>query len=146
MLSMPVLSDADRVRVGEMLAAMGGSVRLAFFTQTLNCETCAPTKQILDELASLTDKLAIEEHNFLLERESAAAFGVDRVPAIVLLADDGHDYGIRFLGIPSGYEFMSLIDAILLVSNGASGLGDASKALLAESKDPLALQVFVTPT
>ena len=143
---MPLLNDSDRVRVGEMLAAMGGSVRLAFFTQTLNCETCLPTKQILDELAGLSDKLTVEEHNFLLEGEAAAAFGVDRVPAIVPLGEDGHDYGIRFLGIPSGYEFMSLLDAILLVSNGQSGLGDDSKALLAGVGQPMQLQVFVTPT
>ncbi len=143
---MPVLSDADRARVGEMLAAMTGSVRLAFFTQTLNCETCLPTKQILDDLASLTDKLSVEEHNFLLEGESAAAFGVDRVPAIVPLGENGRDDGIRFLGIPSGYEFMSLLDAILLVSSGASGLGDESKALLAGVSEPIHLQVFVTPT
>ncbi|MEW5983829.1 MAG: hypothetical protein AB1806_15870 [Acidobacteriota bacterium] len=143
---MSVLSDADRARVGELLAAMGGGVRLAFFTQTLNCETCLPTKQILDELAGLTDKLSVDEHNFLLDGASAAAYGVDRVPAVVPLGEDGRDYGIRFLGIPSGYEFMSLIDAILLVSNGQSGLSDESRALLAGVLDPLTLQVFVTPT
>ncbi len=143
---MPVLSDSDRVRVGEMLAGMSGAVRLAFFTQTLNCETCLPTKQILDELASLTDKLSVEEHNFLLDGESAATFGVDRVPAIVPLGENGHDYGIRFLGIPSGYEFMSLMDAILLVSNGQSGLTEESKTLLSSATEPITLQVFVTPT
>lgn len=127
-----------------MLAGMGSPVRLAFFTQTLNCETCEPTKQILGELSELTDKLTVEEHNFLLEKEEAATYGIDRVPAIVPLST--RDHGIRFLGIPSGYEFMSLIDAIMLVSNGDSGLSPESRAMLAGLPSPLALQVFVTPT
>ena len=56
------------------------------------------------------------------------------------------DHGIRFFGIPSGYEFMSLLDAIVLVSGGDSGLAPASRTMLAELRSPLNLQVFVTPT
>ena len=78
-----------------MLAGMTNPVRLAFFTQALNCETCEPTGQILRELAALTDKITVEEHNFLLEQDSAA-YGMDRVPAIVPLGLQ--DYGIRFSG------------------------------------------------
>ena len=141
---MAILSSTDAARVKEMLAGMVNPVRLAFFTQTLNCETCEPTAQILRELAALTDQITIEEHNFLLERDLAAAYGVDRVPAIVPLGTQ--DHGIRFLGIPSGYEFMSLLDAIMLVSGGDSGLTDESRALLAALPGALTLQVFVTPT
>ena len=142
---MPILSSADASRVREMLAELSNPVRLVFFTQTLNCDTCEPTKQILDELAALSDKLTVEEHNFLLERETAAALGVDRVPAIVPMAGD-QDYGIRFFGIPSGYEFMSLIDAVQAVSQGDSGLSAESLAVIAELQDSLRVQVFVTPT
>jgi alkyl hydroperoxide reductase subunit AhpF len=141
---MAILSSADAARVKEMLAGMANPVRLAFFTQALNCETCEPTGQILRELAALTDKIAVEEHNFLLEKDLAASYGVDRVPAIVPLGLE--DYGIRFLGIPSGYEFMSLLDAILLVSNGESGLTAESRAAIDSAAGPIALQVFVTPT
>jgi alkyl hydroperoxide reductase subunit AhpF len=141
---MPILSPSDAARVRDMLSAMPGPVRLAFFTQTLNCETCEPTKQILNELADLSDQLTVEEHNFLLERDQAAAYGVDRVPAIAVLGAE--DHGIRFYGMPSGYEFMSLLDAILLVSKSDSGLQAASRALLADLQEPLTLQVFVTPT
>ena len=115
-----------------------------FFTQTLNCETCEPTKQILGELAELSGQLTVEEHNFLLEGALAADLGIDRVPAIAVMG--AQDFGVRFLGIPSGYEFMSLLDAIQLVSAGASGLNEASRAMLAGLASPLTLQVFVTPT
>ena len=115
-----------------------------FFTQTLNCETCEPTKQILGELAELSGQISVEERNFLLEGDLAAGYGIDRAPAIAVVG--AQDYGVRFLGIPSGYEFMSLLDAIQLVSAGDSGLSEASRALLAGLESPLALEVFVTPT
>jgi len=141
---MPILSPSDAARVREMLADLPNPVRLVFFTQALNCETCEPTRQILGELAELSDKITVEEHNFLLEQEAAAGYGIDRVPAVAVVG--ARDYGIRFLGIPSGYEFMSLLDAIRSVSSGDSGLTDASRALLAGLESPLALEVFVTPT
>jgi alkyl hydroperoxide reductase subunit AhpF len=141
---MPILSPSDAARVREMLADLPGPVRLVFFSQTLNCETCEPTKQILGELADLSGQITIEEHNFLLEGDLAAAYGIDRVPAIAVVG--ARDYGVRFLGMPSGYEFMSLLDAIQIVSAGDSGLAEASRALIAGLESPLALQVFVTPT
>ena len=141
---MPILSPSDAARVREMLASLPNPVRLVFFTQTLNCETCEPAKQILGELAELSGQITVEEHNFLLERELAATYGIDRVPAIAVVG--AQDHGIRFLGIPSGYEFMSLLDAIQVVSAGDSGLNEGSRALLASLEAPLALQVFVTPT
>ena len=141
---MPILSTSDAARVREMLAGLPGPVRLVFFTQTLNCETCEPTKQILGELADLSGQITVEEHNFLLEGELAAAYGIDRVPAIAVVG--AQDHGIRFLGMPSGYEFMSLLNAVQVVSAGDSGLNATSRAMLATLESPLALQVFVTPT
>ena len=141
---MPILSPSDAARVREMLADLAAPVRLLFFTQTLNCDTCEPTKQILGEVAELNSQISVEEHNFLLEKDLAAGLGIDRVPAIAVLG--AQDYGIRFLGIPSGYEFMSLLDAIKLVSAGDSGLSEGSRALLAGVTSPISLQVFVTPT
>jgi alkyl hydroperoxide reductase subunit AhpF len=141
---MPILSTSDAARVREMLADLPAPVRLVFFTQTLNCETCEPTKQILGEVAELNSQISVEEHNFLLEKDLAAGFGIDRVPAIAVVG--AQDYGIRFLGIPSGYEFMSLLDAIKMVAAGDSGLSQESRALLAGVASPVSLQVFVTPT
>jgi alkyl hydroperoxide reductase subunit AhpF len=141
---MAILSPADTARVREMLAGATNPVRLVFFTQTFNCDTCEPTGQILKELVALGDTLAIEEHNFLLERDEAAKYGIDRVPAIAVLGAE--DHAIRFFGIPSGYEFMSLLDAILIVSKGDSGLTEESRAMLAGLEAPVTLKVFVTPT
>src|SRR3954468_16275968 len=99
-------------------------VRLLFFTQTLDCETCLQTRQILDELPILSDRISIEEVNFVLEPDRAKHYGIDRVPAIAILGQDEagaeRDSKIRFLGTPAGYEFISVIRAILLVAGGAS--------------------------
>src|SRR5256885_12705457 len=111
-MTMALISADDQERLRQELAVMTRPVRLLFFTQTLDCETCLQTRQILDELPLLSDKITIEEVNFILEPERAATYGIDRVPAIAVVAQDNaggqRDSKIRFLGVPSGYEFMSL--------------------------------------
>ena len=141
---MPLLSENDRKALVEELSALTDPVTLVFFTQTLGCDTCLQTREILDEVAALSDKLTVEEVNFLLDKEKVEAYAVDKVPAIALVGSK--DTGIRFYGTPSGYEFMSLIDAILLVSTGDSRLSPESRALVAAVDRPMNIQVFVTPT
>jgi alkyl hydroperoxide reductase subunit AhpF len=140
-----MLSEPDRRRVQQMLGGMVDPIRLVFFTQSLNCESCRPTRQILDEIAPLSDKLSIDERNFILDKEGAALFEVDRVPAIAVVARD-RDTGIRFYGAPAGYEFSALIDAIVAASTGQSGLSEASRTEMASVAAPVRIKVFVTPT
>src|ERR1051325_7510790 len=108
---MGLLAPADQDKLRDAFGEMTHGVRLLFFTQTIGCETCLETRQILDELPPLSDKIGIDEVNLVLDREQAARFGVDRVPALALLRqDDGGepvDSRIRFLGAPSGWEFVS---------------------------------------
>lgn len=138
------LSDADRLAVSEALADVVSPVRLLFFTQSLGCETCAPTRRILDQVAELNGHITIEEVNLVLDKERVSEYRIDRAPAIALVGE--RDTGIRFYGAPAGYEFMSLLEAIRLASSGDSGLSEDSRALLAGVNEPLHIQVFVTPT
>ncbi len=140
-----ILSETERKRVQQMLAGLVEPVRLVFFTQSLNCDTCLPARQIVDELVALNDKLSVEEHNLILDKEAAATYVVDRAPAIAL-AVGGRSTGVRFFGVPAGYEFSALIDAIVSTSTGQSGLSDTSRARLKEVTAPIGIQVFVTPT
>jgi alkyl hydroperoxide reductase subunit AhpF len=142
---MPLLSPADQERVRASFAEMTSPVRLLFFTQTLDCDTCSMTKQILDELPPLSDKITIDEVNFVLERDKAAQYGIDRVPAIALAGAES-DSRIRFLGAPSGYEFISLVQAVLLVGGRASNLSDENRMRIAAVDRPMTLKVFTTPT
>lgn len=151
---MGLLSEQDRQVVAGHLGTIARPVTALFFTQTIGApETVLVTKQILDEVAALTDRVTVEEVNLILDRDRAATYGVEHVPAIVLVrppAREGggvEDTGIRFLGAPAGYEFMSLIEALILAGSDDSGLSAASKALIAAHvKEPLELLVFATPT
>ena len=122
-------------------------VTLLLFTQTFDApETARMARQVLDELASLNDRIRVEEVNFVLERERAAQYGIDHIPSIVLLAGDA-DTRMRFLGAPAGYEFMSLLEAVVLAGTDDSGLTPESRALIStHATTPTEIQVFVTPT
>ena len=125
-------------------------VRLLFFTQTLGCDTCPIARQILDELPPLSAAITIEEVNFILEADKARQYGIDRVPAVALTAREGEEWQdtrVRFLGAPAGYEFLSLVRAILLVGGGrAPDLSEGSRTRLSALDKPLTMRVFTTPT
>jgi alkyl hydroperoxide reductase subunit AhpF len=141
---MGLIRDEDAVQIRERLQQMVSPVKLVHFTQELNLELGAETLQLVKELAALSDKLSLQVFNFLLDTEKAAEYGVDKVPATVIRNEK--DYGIRFYGLPAGYEFSALLDAVLAVSKGDSGLQDNSRNKLAQLSEPLHLEVFVTPT
>jgi glutaredoxin-like protein len=144
---MALLSEQDRQTVRGHLAVIEEPVRLLFFTQTIGApETAMVARQVLDEIVGLSDLLTLEEVNFILEQDRAREYGIEQIPAIVLLKGD-QDTRIRFLGAPAGYEFMSLIEAVILAGTNDSGLTPDSRALVAEHVTaPLEIQVFVTPT
>ena len=144
---MALLSEQDRQVVARHLASITRPVTILFFTQTIGApDTVLIARQVLDEVVSLSDHITLEEVNFVLEKERAATFGIEGVPAVALLAD-GEDTRLRFLGAPAGYEFMSLIEALVLAGTGESGLTAESKQLVADHVTaPMDILVFVTPT
>ena len=141
---MGLIRDGDAIEIGERLREMVNPVKLVHFTQELNLEYGRETRELIEELAPLSDKLSVEVYNFLIDKERVAEYGVDKVPATVVR--NGKDYGIRFYGLPAGYEFSTLLDAILAVSVGDSGLGEETREKLRKVTQPLHLEVFVTPT
>ena len=141
---MALLGDSDVAEIRERLEGMTNPVKLVHFTQELNLEYGREARQLLEELAQLSDKLSLEIYDFLLDKENVAEYAVDKVPATAIR--NGKDYGIRFFGLPAGYEFAALLDAILAVSAGDSGLKLESREKLALLTHPVHLQVFTTPT
>lgn len=145
-----MLNPSLQRQVRERLAPMTSPVTLAVFTtggEPHVCEICEDTRQLAEEVACLSDgKVTTTVYD--LERDDAAAltFGIDRAPAVVVLDEAGTDHGIRFFGIPTGYEFATLIADILMVSRGDAGLRRRTLDLLSHLRDPLRIQVFVTPT
>jgi glutaredoxin-like protein len=141
---MSLLSPADRQTLETTLGALVEPVRLVLFTQTFGCDSCAATKRILAELASLSDRITLEEHNLVLEKDLAAEYTIDRAPSVIVTRDGGRR--LTYVGAPAGYEFSSLVEAVKLVSSGDSGLSAASRARLSELTRPMTVTVFVTPT
>ena len=142
-----MLSEQDRQVVSARLATITEPVRILFFTQTFDApDTVTLAKQALDEVISLNSLLSLEEVNFVLEKERAAQFGIAGVPAVVLLRGD-EDTRMRFLGAPVGYEFVSLIEALVIAGTGVSGLADESKRLIDQYvTGQTEILVFVTPS
>jgi glutaredoxin-like protein len=146
---MPLLSTKIQADVSKALEGMAGPVKLVVFTQTapaLECEMCAETRALVEEVAALApaSKLTLEVKDFVADTTAVEAYQVDKIPAIALVG--AKDYGIRFYGIPAGYEFSSLMDDIVTVSKGESGLAPATKAAVAKINQPVHIQVYVTPT
>lgn len=141
---MGLLQDSDVAEIHQRLEGMTSPVKLIHFTQELNLEYGREARQLLEELAQISNKLSLETYNFLIDKDKAAEYAIDKVPATVIR--NSKDYGIRFFGLPAGYEFSVLIDGILAASKGDSGLLPESREKLARLSQPLHLQVFTTPT
>lgn len=141
---MALLSQEIAEHVEQELADLAGPVRMVVFTQEVECEFCAETRQLVEEIAQLSDKLTAEVYDFVADKEKAEELGVDKIPAIAIIGQE--DYRVRFYGIPSGYEFASLLHAIRTVAAGKPELSEETLKALAEMTVPVHMQVFVTPT
>ena len=119
-------------------------VRLVFFEQSIGCETCAPTRRVLEEIVEENADVSLDVLNLVLDKEKAAEYAVDRVPAIVIAAP-GRDR-IRYYGAPLGNELPTLLATINMTATGETALTEQSRAQLRALSAPVALQVFFTPT
>ncbi len=142
---MAILTERDRTAVKAELAKLAGPVKLVVFTATLGAtETTIETERLVREVAECSDQVSVEVLNLHIDRARAEAYGVDRVPAIVV--EGARDYGIRFFGIPMGYEFTNLIDSMLVAASGTPSLGVETLERLAGLKEAVHIRVFATPT
>jgi alkyl hydroperoxide reductase subunit AhpF len=142
---MPILTDEVATQLKEEFQRLREPVRLAVFSQALADPESEQVRRLVEELAGLDPRLSAESYNFVLDREKAESMGIQRIPAIAVLGA-AKDYGIRVYGMPSGYEFGSLVDAILDVSTADSGLSEETRAALKDVGRPIHIQVFSTPT
>ena len=145
---MSLLNDEIKTQLQSEFTNLTGPVKLVLFTQEMECQYCAETRSLAEEVAGLSDKIDVEIYDFVKDSEIAETYNIDKIPAMAIIkgGDEPKDYGIRLYGIPSGYEFSTLIEDIAMVSSGESGLDQATKDELASLSSPLHFQVFVTPT
>ncbi len=144
-----VLDDQIVKQINEVFAGMQEPVQVLFFGSKANCDYCNETQQLLEEVAALSDKLELSVYDVQEHQDIASQFNVTNAPGIVIAAKDRTEVknlGIQFSGIPSGHEFSTLINDILIVSKRESGLDAKTREFLKNLNQPLHLQVFVTPT
>jgi alkyl hydroperoxide reductase subunit AhpF len=151
---MPLIAEKDQQTIRQHFAAnLAGDVEIVLFTERQSpiiipghqpCETCKDTEELLAEVASLSDKLALTVRELKEAGEEAASYGIDRVPAFIL---KGAARGrVRFFGIPSGYEFSALIADLVDASKGATDLTEETRTFLASLAEAVNIKVFTTPT
>jgi glutaredoxin-like protein len=139
-----MLSDDIKKQVKDIFSGLTHQVTIAAFTQEIACQFCKEARELVQEVSSLSEKLIPKIFDFQKDIEKVKELSIDKIPAIALLGEK--DFGIRFYGIPSGYEFTSLLEGIILVSMGNPKLSPATKDFLDNLKKNIHLQVFVTPT
>jgi len=144
-----LLNDQVIDQVLEAFTNLQKPVVILFFGSRQNCDYCDDTHQLIEEVVALDKRLSLNRYDIDADQEVALLYRIDKTPGIVIAAGNGDhiiDYGIQYSGIPSGHEFSTLIQDILLVSGRDSGLNPQSREFLKKLEKPLHLQVFVTPT
>lgn len=146
-----LISEKDRTAIREMFEELVNPVRLVVFTEgslqipgRQQCMYCQQTVQLVEELAELSDRLTVEVVNFDVEKDKVEQYGIARIPAVAVVGEK--DYGVRYYGIPAGYEFSALLEDIIDVSKGTTDLSAETLEKLARIDEPVHIQVFVTPT
>jgi glutaredoxin-like protein len=119
-------------------------VKIVMFTQEMECRYCNETRRLAEEIGGLSDKIKTEVYDFVKDAEKAKEYGIDKIPALAIIGK--RDYGVRYYGIPYGYELQTLIEAIVNVSKGITDLSEKTKAVLKDVNTPVNIKVFVPPT
>lgn len=138
------LDDETRRQLIELFKRLRNPVKIYLFTTRGHCLYCNETEAIVDEVASLSKLIEVVKCECETDSEEARRFGVERHPAIIIHGE--RPYGIRYFGIPSGYEFGTLVEAIMAASTGESGLPPAVEEMIRGVEEAVHIKVFVTPT
>lgn len=139
-----MLSDQEKDAIKKKFTALVNDVELAIFTQELECKFCKETRDLTLELAAISPRIKTKVYDFVKNGDEDIKYNIKKIPAIAIIGKK--DYGIRYYGVPAGYEFAAFVDDIIDVSKGTTSLSENIKKKLADIKKPVHLQVFVSPT
>lgn len=139
-MSMISLQPGDLRHAQDVLGQLQAPVKFVYFSENHTCRHCWQEEELLAELSVLDPKLSLEAHSFAKESGLAARYDVQKTPCTILVGE--RDYGVRYYGMPSGFEFLTFMQAIRLVSQGESGLTPALKGKVAHLDRPAHIEVF----
>ncbi|MCX7910834.1 MAG: thioredoxin family protein [Endomicrobia bacterium] len=141
---MGILNTQIKNKLKSVFDNLPNDVVLKVFTQEIECPTCRENTSLMQEIAEVSDKIKLEVLNFIINKEEAEKLKIDKIPATAVIGEK--DYGIRFYGVPAGFEFNSLVNAIRLVGTKTSGLKQTTIEKLKLIDRPINIKVFVTLT
>jgi glutaredoxin-like protein len=141
---MGLLKESDQDHLKHEFAKLDHEVKLSCFSQSFECMFCERTRTLSEEVAQLSDKVSLDLYDFQKDVEKVAQYNIDKIPAVIL--EGSKDYGVRYFGVPAGYEFSALIESIVNVSRGRTNLSENTKSRLQSLTRPIHIQVFITPT
>jgi glutaredoxin-like protein len=139
-----MLQEKEKKLITDVLRGLKDPVKLVNFTQEMECQFCQQTRELLADLAGLSDLLSLEVYDFESDKQKVEAYGIDKIPATVV--EGKKNYGVRYYGAPAGYEFAALLADLVNVSVGDTDLKPQTKQALGKIDKPVHLQVFVSPT
>ena len=142
---MPILRPEEETKVREWFAGLARPVELYVAlgpeetprAGSGDLDFGAEMVRLCEGLAGLGDRVTCR-----VEEEPE---GFSRFPA-VSIRPDGHDAGVRYDGLPWGYELGSLVGGVVEAGREEPTLSADSLAALEELDRDLTLDVFVTPT
>jgi len=141
---MKSLTPNDLKWLEQTLAKLQHDVTIVYFTEGVACRHCQLERDLLTGLAGLSHKLHLDVYNFTEDRDIADRYGIDKVPGFLLFGKK--NYGVKYYGMPSDFEFRMLMEEIVRVSSGHSGLSSATIAVLQDLSVPIHLQVLTLHT
>lgn len=139
-----MLSDLEKYALKKKFSSLENDVEIAVFTQESECQFCKETRELVLELSAASPRIKTKVYDFVINGDEDIKYNIKKIPAIAIIGKK--DYGIRYYGVPAGYEFAAFVDDIIDVSRGTTSLGEDIKKKLAEIKKPVHIQVFVSPT
>ncbi len=141
---MAFIQESDKEQIRAQVGELTGEVRIIAFTRSANCQYCGEVQTILEEFSQVVDKVKLEKYDIDLNGDLAEKFEVKRAPAIVIMGKK--DYGIRYYGLPAGYEFVALMNAVRMVGSNNHELATKTVEQLSKLSKQVHIQVFVTPS
>ena len=139
-----VFSDTEMKTIEKKFESLENDVEIIMFTQEHECHFCKETRDFVRKVGESSPKIKTTVYDFVNDEDKAKKYGIGKIPAIAIIGKT--DYGIRYYGLPAGYEFTVLLDDIVDVSKGTTPLPDTIKQKLAGINKPVHIQVFVSPT
>ena len=143
---MSLFNEKTKKNIQDLLDNLINPVKIIFFTQEFECMSCKDTRSFLQEISGFSDKITLNIYDFQKDKEKVSLYNIDKIPAIVLLDENDKDTGIKFYGIPGGYEINSFLHSLLEVSGEKSDLSEDTNKRIKKINKNIHIQVFVTLT